>query len=67
MNELLADQVRVKKQLAEAEEQWMEAAEALESAEQALLGAVPQAAMMVPVVPGSPSSRPEGPFLQSSV
>jgi len=36
LNELLADQTRVKKQLAEVEEQWMEAAEALESAEQAL-------------------------------
>ncbi|MCF6210637.1 MAG: ATP-binding cassette domain-containing protein [Gammaproteobacteria bacterium] len=36
LNALLADQVRVKKQLAEAEEQWMEAAEALELAEQAL-------------------------------
>ncbi len=36
LNALLADQVRVKKQLAEAEEQWMEAAEMLETAEQAL-------------------------------
>ncbi len=34
LSELLADQVRMKKQLAEAEEQWMEAAEALELAEQ---------------------------------
>ena len=35
-SELLADQVRVKRELAEVEEQWMVAAEALESAEQAL-------------------------------
>ena len=34
LNELLADQTRVKKQLAEVEEQWLAAAEALESAEQ---------------------------------
>ena len=33
LSALLADQVRVKKQLAEVEEQWMAAAEALESAE----------------------------------
>ena len=35
LNELLADQARVKKQLAEVEAQWMAAAEALESAERA--------------------------------
>ncbi len=34
LNELLTGQARVKKQLAEAEAQWMDAAEALESAEQ---------------------------------
>ena len=36
LNELLAEQTRVKRELAEAEEQWMEAAEALEVSEDEL-------------------------------